>query len=1519
MSTLFQYNSDKTKRFQSDLTVSGVLFFLLFSTAAWGQTARFTPDSNAAANLWRIDAGTELYVGASFYYLNPADSIVVWMDTSDADITGNLYFMVPGYRDSAFFLLTNKQHTRINVTASLGIAIPPQTEIFFMYRLQSDSATPRYTGQNRSGVDPGNQIVYPGARFVSRDFGVRPGYGHRWAVAGRLRNGNSAVNDTVVFGFEDGNTKIDPLHDSLVTSDFDFNDVIFRVTGVSLNVEAHPDSIALQVSNTAPTAGDTVRCTAVIWADSAGIMVRVSRYDSLLRWQLTGSAVNGDTLIVSPLDDTTAFFIGRTSTTPFTVRTWFISPFSGDTVMANRVVRVKPGPARQLSIELRADTGSTGFSRNRPAPAGRIQIASNQSSRSVYAILRDAFGNFTLFGSLAVWDTLTISARPGMVAGIATVRSGDVRLGEGVITKATGNGDIMVLARHAAGIDTLRDTLLVNVAGASFDSLRLLAKRAADSMPIQALRISTDQCTTLVAQARRTDNGAWENVPVSWVFSAPWNAADAPTPKGSVDFCPGDTGNGIISISYGNHLYYTITLNAIPGAPVRLILYHDSLALPADTSVRAGRTFSCIARLFDHHDVWLSDTMLVAGSNALSWKIVENVALIDNRDSTGNVTLERDFSMNYLPLKAYRSVVITVARGDLRDSVTLAILPGPAYRLVIEPTGDWTLSPNTPNPVDTVEIPDDRTSARLYAIVRDSLGNYVDSLRQGSWGSIDTIVSVVAGTSPCEGVIVKNLAVSQGKTVVYATEKPGEFADSAWVKLLPYHYTKVRIVTGNGAAIDSLTCSTNDDTVLIVQAMRSDTSLWREVNGSWSAAGGIMLLPVPPAAAARYAFSALVPACGSIAVTLGTPLLSDTLQVCFSRGKPLWASLHLLTPPEKIIAGDTIKALASIYGRHGLVPGRYCYTTDSSFGPAYYLDSLGDGNRADKPSAISGSLSAFVAVPENIGDGINQCFINGLDTVRFLLYYAPASPDSLHRLKVLLGGLSAATPLFKLFPGPLSSIALKHNRGDSGTDTLVLRAPRDSALITAIGYDRYVNFRGEESCLWSVSGTLHTLDSAGPFPRIIYSADSSHVSKNESGNINARVIADTLINGSLAVRIIGPLARPVSAITRDTNANGLLDRIEMSFSLPVTIGGQSTLAQSISVTCNGTILNVNGVTAGPTINDLIVLLKESAVPQPQTGWKPLVAVNNSRFPLSGAMDSFRITCDDGAGPVVWSAVKQIADLDDRKQDRVIVTFSEPVRGPDGNSFSLQTPPKEVFTIWVEEKAAFTRVEMLDGIDYLSSAPSPDQLTFIMKNGKDLTPQNHINIRTNSGVLLVDASAANPPLADNKKVKVEVKGSGTGDLEAFPNPTIPTAHREKPGTFNLRCNPSAVDWVRNDNAGVILYFKLALPDEDGVSVGGRLTIHDVLGNRVAADPVSYYKPEKLLKGERVLQNSMRPNIISSNWIADGSVYDYYIYWNGFTINGFRAAPGVYRAVLVLVITSSKGKDVRVLAKKIGIYQ
>lgn len=166
--------------------------------------------------------------------------------------------------------------------------------------------------------------------------------------------------------------------------------------------------------------------------------------------------------------------------------------------------------------------------------------------------------------------------------------------------------------------------------------------------------------------------------------------------------------------------------------------------------------------------------------------------------------------------------------------------------------------------------------------------------------------------------------------------------------------------------------------------------------------------------------------------------------------------------------------------------------------------------------------------------------------------------------------------------------------------------------------------------------------------------------------------------------------------------------------------------------------------------------------------------------------------------------------------------------------------------------------------------------------------------------------------------MKVTGTATGKLTVAPNPMRPTARRVAPGKFSIQHNPDAVDWVLSDKGGTLLRFKIALPEKGLLRVDGKCSIYDCAGNRVASDPVSDMKLSNIFsKADRVYRNELRNNVLPASWPRDGSIYDYTIYWNGCTLGGAPASPGVYRVSLQLVITTEGGKETKWYSQMIGV--
>jgi hypothetical protein len=1484
--------------FKPNLMKYFFLPILLFCVSSFAQTERYMPDSQFVVDYWHISPTTELYVGASFFYTDPNDSIVVWLESSESDEIGNLYCMIPGYSDSAFFLFTNKQgNARVNITNTLQAAISPGTEIFFMYSRQSTSNR-RYTGQNREGIDPENKQHYPLASFVARDFGVRPGFGHRWSVAGRIADYRNVLTDTIVFGFEDEGVKINPLLDSLVTADFDFNDVIFKVTGLHLNVEKYPDSIALIQENHTDTirAGDTVFFRAEVWSDSASIKVRAPQYDSLVSWSFKGESIHGDTLLPGA-NPPNKKVLSRTAYKQFTVCTRIISPLSGDTLSACKQFTPRPGPVKQLSIELIADTSAPGFSFNHTIQISRIQVSSNTTSYNVYAVLRDSFGNFARMSNPTQWDTT--SALPlALTPGICTVKSSTTVSGQGIIERASGSGNILVYASTDLNLVRYADSVIVNIASVSYDSIRISSGQTVPPF-LNSLQISTDGCTTLVAVGKRVDNKKWE------VISAVWSSQkfsnSVPTSQDTaLVFCPTDTGNGYIDITYQNYLHHRIPATASPGVPNSIKLYFtDGRPLPYDTVITAGKKISLTGYIFDKRGVRLKEQAL---SDSIVWQILERQNVTAD-DSTGTVVSKGKFNLEYFPQHAYRVVLIRSSFGNLYDSSLIRVSPGVPYRVVIESHADPSRSLNIPAEITMIEIPDNHMQATVFAIVRDSMGNYIDSLRNGTWGSLDTIVTVQPGQFAYKGIIQKNVSVVSGLTRIFVNS--GNFSDTATVSLLPYHYIDLEITTPDYVPLQLLTLSTNDDTSIITRGLRSDTALWKDVASDWYISDSLKCFPEPASGTFSYSFSPVKPGTGTIIAHLsGSDDLFDTIAVNFTIGKPLRAELIIITAYENLLAGDSISAVVKIYNRDGLVPGQYCFSSKNGH-EIKYGDVLGYGSSGYYPVVVSSEGTSRVNVIPLLDSSLSECFNGGIDTIQFVLYNAQSSKDSLHRLVASFDTALAFSSTFRLKPAALSSLKLAHTL-PCCPNTLTLRHLNDQVLVYSVGYDLYGNMRGSEQCQWSVNGTLHPLDDSVNISRVLYESDPLIVTDDESGEIVAHSMNNPLITDSLHIFILGPRSNVVSALTGDSDGNGLLDRISITFDRPVFLEPTLKLSDFI-IDYRLTVFTVESLSISPDNLHLTLFLNEQKTTSMQTGWTPQLTFDNIDYTLLKAPDTISVITTDGAGPVIESIVKEIRD-NNRKNDLITVTFSERVSGPNGTLFSILQLPEHVFNTWRKVSAdSMLQLQLLSGITGFNGPLKSDQLFFNMTNGIELTNRNYFNIRTDHKDYRITDRYNNIPHVNNRKVNVQIQGTIVEEMRIFPNPGRATEIRERAGEFHLEHNPSATDWVAADQAGIVMQFQLKLPENIKSTVKGQVTIFDAVGNVVCSDPGVHCRWKNLVDDGPVITTPVTKTILPKEWTNDGTIYHYYIYWNCFAQNKNRVAPGIYKVVLKVTVETEGSKS------------
>jgi hypothetical protein len=894
----------------------------------------------------------------------------------------------------------------------------------------------------------------------------------------------------------------------------------------------------------------------------------------------------------------------------------------------------------------------------------------------------------------------------------------------------------------------------------------------------------------------------------------------------------------------------------------------------------------------------------------------------------------------FFAAQAYTTYIIgasyTVSPTNiLRAFDTVYVKPGPDYRVWIEP--DANINPadlsqqmkarlNNPLHVPLVQMTSSEIQKTVVGVVRDTFGNFTRFAFNSQWTEVPNTTSMinpVNGTPTYLGVINRTTNDS-GTTNVRVSAKDlttGKdlVPDQTPVSLLLGYIIKIKFVDiSTGTDVTSININTDQEITVKVMGVLStdpDTNHYVDITGMWSLTNDVFasVFPVPTTSAGQWDFSPTKPGGPSnLTVTTGSgaTLRSATIPVTVTPAPPSTATFTLITPPADRIAGNTILAVVTISNHDGLVPGKYCYPAN---GAASYSDSLGKGTLPD-PTDTTSAGGGIINTPP--GGGTNttpECFTNGLDTVKIVLYRAPYTDasmggvDTLHQLTVNLKGITATTGPFKLLPAGLYRLQLESATGQHLTGTYSMSYPNGQLMAYSIGYDIYGNKRGKENSNWSVNQTLHPLVQTSNIPQVYY--DASTVTDGEAGFLMARAprtyngLKDS-VSDSLFVVITGPPSSLDSAVTRDVNGNGYLDRIELYFNKSVTFPADFSM-DSLIIVGNITfkVDSIGGVKpAGKTGTNFVLYLHEDSLTKPgvpQTSWRPRVTIRS--LANAGQIESYPAI--DGAGPVIWKVTKTIVNTEDRKQDRVTVVFSEKIFDKDGASFKLVNQPGLVFTVWKRNsQGGYDSVPgVLDSILHFATLLNDSTLQFDMLNGKDLTSNEYLSISTDRQV--TDQARKNYPADNNRKVPVYIVPLPPDRIVPVPNPTAPTFVRQGASVFYFAHNPSARDWVRTDRAGTVLTFQIAPPTDSTQTVRGYIKIYDVIGNLV-----NQASTEDVISSLNVDKNNAK------------SSYTYDIYWNGSNAKGTKVAAGIYGTYAYITYeTPGKPKQVSRLLGTIGITQ
>jgi hypothetical protein len=259
-------------------------------------------------------------------------------------------------------------------------------------------------------------------------------------------------------------------------------------------------------------------------------------------------------------------------------------------------ILLKPDTDYCLVIEPSPDMS---ISPNQSNPVETMDITSQDSSRSVYAILRDKYGNYVRCSRNTKWMSSDTST--------AAVQSNDTSLGEGIIT-CLKYGSALITASDAmnsARIDSVEVNCLF------IDPYVILGIFNQAHQPVDTLVVKVNESVALNVQGHRDDDTHWISVAADWQASPGLElSAVAPAMQPAWEFTATDTGCGWIMVdleSYPHLRPDSIWFCAEPAVSIRQSSYENSflklfgkMAIPAgvkDVSVSIyDLTGKCIRR-----------------------------------------------------------------------------------------------------------------------------------------------------------------------------------------------------------------------------------------------------------------------------------------------------------------------------------------------------------------------------------------------------------------------------------------------------------------------------------------------------------------------------------------------------------------------------------------------------------------------------------------------------------------------------------------------------------------------------------------------------------------------------------------------------------------------------------------------------------------------------------------------------------------------------------------------------------
>ncbi|MDR0307946.1 MAG: fibro-slime domain-containing protein [Chitinispirillales bacterium] len=810
--------------------------------------------------------------------------------------------------------------------------------------------------------------------------------------------------------------------------------------------------------------------------------------------------------------------------------------------------------------------------------------------------------------------------------------------------------------------------------------------------------------------------------------------------------------------------------------------------------------------------------------------------------------------------------------------------------------------------------------------------------------------------------------------------------DSIYVRVLEYFYDTLKIAVrvncdgfnagaSNGVQVNTecyewvvssltkpFTMDSNRDTVFYVfghvnSGGGDKHGTWEPVTATWGRSDGLEdALRNPPNNTNSWAVSPASTGEGLISVRrqlgtstggLSTTFIQDSIYVKITTGPPLWVELEILNT-DNLIAGEPITGVLRYRNRAGVITAEAWAAAGWGAFPAYFGDILSCGGceaneRMPEPKIGStgdtilgyagianphGTYSILPADPNaSVGPG----------DVTFRIYYASSDMHQIRFLQEVLGvQLTVLSNPFFVRAAGLAEIVIVDEK-EVPVDTLVEIPYPEPRHFYSVGYDQYGNKIGWEQSDWKLGqgGTIPPLKGNTTGVVMI-----TYETKDANENGEGWIIAETTdkdgikIRDSVLVRITGVTTTLLSAATRDLDANGYLDRIELRFAKPVAFEWNSDSARSrVKIRGNRTHVRddfvVKSVAINPDSAQLVtVSIEENPAWGLQTDWNPFVTVEEGAF-----KDVRRTTLGpntnnsiDGAAPVIATAVKFFAQKSG-EPDWVDVTFSENLRTWEGRSYTefatdTRYNPNTLFNIYEKKSAqAAKRLSRTAAVvwppdtlnllkdffsDIVDIIPRErNTLRFFLKEGTDVGTRHFMNVKMSHPAGKPDSSFIGDSVSltvtnvldviSNRVVPVTFGNDPPQKIKAIPNPSSPDANAPRgtvvggqlrPGDMDAFHNDRAAQHVREGGGGSILRVPVYIPkgaDKPGNRVRCQVKVYDLVGNLV-----------NTAKTDNLAANS---GFTGSNF-DNGNYTEMDLFWNGYNSKGMKVAPGTYRMIVFI---------------------